>query len=89
MKNKGSFTKEIKKDDFIMTHDRVINDFGFEQDNFSLFNVKDRVHMPFFGHIKLSDSFIPGKIGYTYSEDDYNEMINEQITKYEIYKRKR
>lgn len=75
--------KEYKKGKWLLTHERYIDDMGFERDAFDLFDTEKRVHRPFTGFPKVSnltkDSPI-NLLGYDYTEKDYEEMINEQIS---------
>jgi hypothetical protein len=74
--------KEIKKGKYTLTHERYIDEMGFEQDSFDLFDEELRIHYPFLGKIKVSDkgkNFPINKIPHNYTKKDYQEMLEEQI----------
>lgn len=75
-------TKEYKKDKWLLIHNRYIDDLGFEKDSFDLFDTEKRIHRPFTGKLKVSNNNRNSsidKLGYDYTEEDYKEMINEEI----------
>lgn len=77
---------KIVRGKYVLTHERIVDEMGFEQDNFDLLDIKKRIHMPFFGKMKVSNkdmNFPINKIPYQYTQEDYNEMLTEQITNYE------
>jgi hypothetical protein len=82
--------KKLKKGNFELTHERYFDEMGMERDAFDLFNIKDRVHLPFMGMIKS----VPAKYARTYRSindytlKEYRQMMNEQIEKYDAYKNK-
>lgn len=76
--------KEFKKENFILTHSRYVDDFGFEVDSMDLFDEIKRVHYPFHGFPKVSNqdkNFPINKIPYNYTEEDYEEMLDKQKLK--------
>lgn len=77
-------SKEYKKERWLLTHDRYVNDMGFEWDVFDLFDTETRVHYPFMGYPKVANvgrDFPINKIPYNYTEEDYAKMLDEQVAK--------
>ena len=80
---------KLTKGKYTLEHNRYIDDFGFEKDSFDLFDTEKRVHFPFHGFPKVSNmdkDFPINRIPYDYTKEDYEEMLNAQITKYETNK---
>lgn len=82
--------KEIKKDRFTLTHSWYVDDWGLKRNMFELFDNTDRVHMPFLGDIRVSNTstgqaFL-GDDTSPYSDQEYGKMLDEQIEKYRHYK---
>jgi len=79
--------KEYKKGKFTLNHNRYLDAMGFEKDSFDLIWIEsDGVmhHRPFLGDLKVnvSDRNSPiGKIGFNYTDEDYEKMIDEQVLK--------
>lgn len=76
--------KEYKRDKWVLTHHRYIDDMGFEVDSFDLFDTEARVHHPFMGYPKVANvgrDFPINKIPYDYTEEDYAKMMDEQLAK--------
>ena len=76
--------KELRKGKWLLTHERYIDDMGFERDCFDLFDTEQRVHRPFMGYPKVNDKgrdFPINRIPHEYTEEDYKKMLDEQITK--------
>ena len=76
-----------KKENWVLTHNRYINELGFEVDSFDLFDEEKRIHYPFYGKLKVSDKKVSDKdtnfpinrIPYDYTEKDYAEMLDEEV----------
>jgi len=76
--------KEYKKGKWLLTHERYLDDMGFERDIFDLFDTEQRVHRPFHGMIKVNDkgiNFPLNRIPFDYTEEDYKKMLEEQVAK--------
>lgn len=79
--------KIIKKKKYIFTHERYIDDWGFERDGFDLFDSEKRIHYPFIGMIKVSNltkNSPINKLGFEYTAKDYKEMI---VVRFDILNR--
>lgn len=78
--------KEIKKGKWVLTHERYLDDMGFEEDAFDLFDNEKRIHRPFFGKFKIHDkglNFPINRIPFDYTTSDYEEMLDEQVSKFD------
>jgi len=75
--------KITTKGKYQLIHSRYIDDMGFERDAFDLFDTEQRLHRPFFGHVKVNDKAdCPiNRISFDYTQDDYDIMLDEQISK--------
>ena len=76
--------KELQKGKWLLTHDRYVNDMGFETDAFDLFDTEKRIHIPFHGMIKLhnkGNDFPLNKIPYDYTVRDYEAMLDNEVAK--------
>lgn len=74
----------LQKGKWLLTHERYVDDWGFEVDSFDLFDQEKRIHRPFFGSPKVSDKgrdFPINKIPYEYTQEDYQQMMEEQINR--------
>lgn len=81
--------KETQKGKWVLTHERYVNDMGFEIDAFDLFDTEKRIHRPFHGNIKINDKgldFPINKIPFDYTDKDYEEMLDSEIEKTVITK---
>lgn len=82
MSTPATMTKEYKQGKWVLTHRRYVNSFSFEEDAFDLFDTEQNVHRPFRGFPKAVNTgkdFPINKIGFEYTEEDYKQMIQEQI----------
>lgn len=73
-----------KQDHYELKYERHIDDMGFEKDSFELFDTEKRISRPFLGFPKVSTkkrSDPINTLGYTYTKKDFEEMLQEQITK--------
>lgn len=76
--------KKLQRGKWLLTHERYIDDMGFEVDSFDLFDTEQRVHRPFWGTSKVSTAdknFPINKIAYNYTEEDYEAMLDEQVSR--------
>lgn len=81
---------KLRKGKWELTHERYVDDMGFERDHFELFDTEKRVHIPFVGMIKVNNkgrNFPINKIPHTYTKEDYRQMLEEQISAYEVIKK--
>jgi len=83
--------KTITKDNYTLQYYRYIDDMGFEQDIFELIYTEPsghRILLPFFGDIKVNTkkrSDPINTIGYEYTDEDLERMLDEQIQKFKSY----
>lgn len=80
-----SIIKQLKKGNFKIIHERLsIN--GYEQDCFELFDIKNRVSVPFNGDIKINfrKSSDPLDMCTDYTDKEYEDMLDRQIKNYKI-----
>lgn len=77
--------KEFKKGKWLLTHTRYVNDMGYEVDDFNLLDTEERINRPFLGKIKTAHASVSSvcrnKIPYNYTNDDYEQMLDEQVSK--------
>lgn len=79
--------KELKKDNFKITHHHYIDDFGIKQDAFEFIEVKPNGYMikyPFIAPIKVSTYTRNQPItnATEYTEQEYEELLDSSIKKY-------
>jgi len=81
--------KQIEKGNYILTHSWVYDDFGLKRNSFDLFDKVNRIHRPFIGMIRVSnynpDEAIKGDDVSPYTDEQYNEMFEEQLTEIKNY----
>lgn len=80
----SNLVKKITKDGYILTHKWFRDDLGLKRNSFDLFHIKSRTNYPFLGKIRVSDlsrdTLIEGDNISPYTDKEYNEMIEEQIS---------
>ena len=77
--------KEITENGYTLTHSWYYDDFGFRKNSFDLFHEDTRTHYPFHGKIRVNNydrnTPISGDDISPYKEEEYQEMLREQIGK--------
>ena len=75
----------LTRGDLTLTHSWYADDMGFRRNSFDMFDEKTRTHYPFHGMIRVSNYERNTPIGgddiSPYTEAEYAEMFDEQVTK--------
>jgi hypothetical protein len=71
----------ITKGKYTLTHSSYIDDNGIIKNSFDLFDNETRKHYPFIGKIRpISSSDIINDNTSQYTDEEYKEMLDEQIS---------
>lgn len=77
--------KTIMVKGYTLTHSWYVDPFGQKRNSFDLFDEETRTHHPFHGNLRVSNqSKSDGYLGddtSPYTDEEYLEMLNEQISK--------
>lgn len=79
--------KTIKKGKYTLKHEWYLDDMGVKRTCIELFDEEKRVHIPFMEPLRVLNltrsTPIFGEDTSAYSDEEYEEMMNEEIAKYE------
>ena len=81
--------KEITKNGYTLNHSWYLDDLGLQKNSFDLFHEETRTHYPFFGRIRVNNydrnTPISGDDVSPYTDQEYEEMLDEQVLKVSHY----
>lgn len=77
--------KTLSEGGYTLNHSWYLDYFGLKRNSFDLFHEESRTHYPFIGRIRVRtadrNTPIDGEDVSQYSEEEYLEMLREQVAK--------